>query len=219
MSSPDQVLTDAVDWDDLPFVPPLPRMTEDEFEAWAFAQEAIGAEWIDGDVIILSPVTREDDSLRNWLSHLLGIFVEERNLGEVRGPEFLVRFAKQRRRRMPDILFISAARKHLVHRTYLEGPPDLSIEVASEDSRGRDWQDKFAEYEKVGVREYWIVDPLSDRVEAYRLVSGKFQQITESHGKIASDVVPGFFVKKAWLLAENRPSVISVLRELGVIGA
>ena len=219
MSSPDQILTDAVNWDDLPFVPPLPRMTEEEFEAWAFAQEGVRAEWIDGEVIIMSPVTREGDGLRNWLARLLGDYVEERELGEVRGPEFTIRLTKQRRRRIPDVLFIAAARKHLVQRTYLEGAPDLSIEVVSEDSRVRDWQDKFAEYEKAGVREYWIVDPLSDRVEAYRLVSGKFQQIAETDGRIASDVVPRFFVKKAWLLDENRPSVIRVLRELGVIGA
>jgi Uma2 family endonuclease len=220
MSAPEQILTDAASWgDELPFVPPPPRMTEEEFEAWAFAQEGVRAEWVDGEVIIMSPVTREDDTLRNWLARLVGDFVEERKLGEVRGPEFMVRFGKQRRRRIPDILFISTARKHLVHRTYLEGAPDLSIEIVSHDSRVRDWQDKFAEYEKAGVREYWIVDPLSERAEVYRLVTGKFQQVSETDGKLVSDVIPGFFIKTEWLWDEDRPSVIRALHELGVIGA
>jgi len=219
MSSPDQILTESGGWDAAPFVPPPPRMTEEEFEAWAFAQEGVRAEWVDGEVIVMSPVTRQDDSLRNWLARLLGDYVEERKLGEVRGPEFMVRFGKQRSRRLPDILFVSAARKHLVHRTYLEGAPDLSIEVVSHDSRVRDWQDKFAEYEKAGVREYWIVDPLAERVEAYRLAQGKFQRMAETDGKLASGVIPGLFIKTAWLWDENRPSVISALRELGVIGS
>jgi Uma2 family endonuclease len=218
MASIDPILTDVESWDDDTFVPPLPRMTEEEFEAWAFAQEGIRAEWVDGEVIIMSPVTREDDSLRNWLSRLLGDFVEEHNLGEVRGPEFMVRLAKQRRRRVPDILFIQAARRHLVHRTYLEGGPDLSIEVVSEDSRVRDWQEKFVEYEKAGVGEYWIVDPLSTRVEAYRLGKNrKFERVDEQGGAIVSTVVSGFALKTAWLWDEPRPSFLSVLRELGVI--
>jgi Uma2 family endonuclease len=218
MASIDQIITDADSWDSPGFVPPLPRMTEDEFEKWAFAHEDVRAEWVDGEVVIMSPVTREDDSLRNWLSRLLGDFVEEHGLGEVRGPEFMVRLGKQRRRRIPDILFVSAARRHLVHRTYLEGGPDLSIEVVSQDSRVRDWQEKFVEYEKAGVGEYWIVDPSSSRVEAYRLGDKrKFERIEEQAGVVTSTVIPGFALKTAWLWADPRPSVISVLRELGVI--
>ncbi|MER3485893.1 MAG: hypothetical protein C4345_07940, partial [Chloroflexota bacterium] len=47
------------------------------------------------------------------------------------------------------------------------GPPDLIIEVVSEDSEHRDRVDKFNEYEAAGVPEYWIVDNRPQRRRAY----------------------------------------------------
>lgn len=49
------------------------------------------------------------------------------------------------------------------------GPADICIEVVSEERIARDHGEKFAEYEKAGVREYWIVDPLRDTCRFNRL--------------------------------------------------
>ena len=67
------------------------------------------------------------------------------------------------------------------------------------------------------MREYWVIDPLADRVEAYHLgEEQKYQRIAETDGAIFSDVLPGFFLKPAWLFAEARPKTRQVLRELGI---
>jgi len=66
---------------------------------------------------------------------------------------FQIRFPKLRRRRSPDIIFI--AKQHLsnLRETYLEGPPDLIVEIVSWESQSRDRRDKYLEYQAAGVRE------------------------------------------------------------------
>jgi len=51
------------------------------------------------------------------------------------------------------------------------GAPDLIVEVLSPSTLKRDWNYKFNLYEKAGVREYWIVDPIAKVVNAFILQS------------------------------------------------
>ena len=48
-----------------------------------------------------------------------------------------------------------------------EGAPDWVIEVVSPSSKQMDYMIKLFKYRSAGVKEYWIVDPLKDRVMAY----------------------------------------------------
>jgi len=68
------------------------------------------------------------------------------------------------------------------------------------------------------VREYWIIDPHSQQVEAYALKRRKFRRIEEADGIIRSTVVRGFWVKTGWLWSESRPTIMSAVRALGVKG-
>ena len=47
------------------------------------------------------------------------------------------------------------------------GAPDLIFEVVSPSSRRMDYNRKNALYSDAGVREYWIVDPVKERVTVY----------------------------------------------------
>jgi Uma2 family endonuclease len=202
----------------------LPRMTEDEFIAWC--DEDTRAEWVDGEVIMMSPVNEQHAELFDWLYRLLGDFVEARRLGRVRA-HMQVRFAAQRTRRVPDILFVSAERSGLFHETHIEGPPDLIVEVVSPDSVARDYRTKYHEYQAAAVREYWIVDPMWQRLDAYRLhaapiaegnaeARNEYQPLEERDGVIASTVVPCFYLRPSWLWSKDRPAVLTVLHEMGV---
>ncbi|MDR2585118.1 MAG: Uma2 family endonuclease [Prevotellaceae bacterium] len=51
------------------------------------------------------------------------------------------------------------------------GAPDLIVEVLSPSTLKKDWNYKFNLYEKAGVREYWIVDPIAKAVNAFILQS------------------------------------------------
>ena len=47
------------------------------------------------------------------------------------------------------------------------GAPDLVIEILSPSTASKDLKEKFHLYEKVGVKEYWIVDPINKTLMVY----------------------------------------------------
>nr|WP_172596810.1 Uma2 family endonuclease [Clostridium butyricum] len=55
-----------------------------------------------------------------------------------------------------------------------EGVPSLVVEVLSPTSVSRDRKIKFNLYEKYGVKEYWIIDPVNKVLEQYVLIDGKY---------------------------------------------
>ncbi|MDW8290080.1 MAG: Uma2 family endonuclease, partial [Armatimonadota bacterium] len=71
--------------------------------------------------------------------------------------------------RSPDILFVSQQNLHRLKPTYLDGPADLVVEIISPESEERDRTQKFSEYERGGVREYWLIDPEKRLAEFYVL--------------------------------------------------
>jgi Uma2 family endonuclease len=191
----------------------LPRMTEQQFIDWC--DEDTRAEWLDREVVMMAPVSDEHDSIYGYLYVLLWTFVLEHRLGRVLSDPFQVRLAKQRRRRAPDIMFVATANLDRIKRINVEGPPDLIIEIISPDSQSRDRREKFQEYEAAGVREYWIVDPLSKTVEFYGLgKSNRYALIVERDGKLRSRVLPRFYIKPKWLWQPERPDPAAILREL-----
>ena len=56
----------------------------------------------------------------------------------------------------PDIIVVCDETKYR-GKVNCEGPPDFIIEIMSDSSEKRDFEEKKAEYEKAGVKEYWIV--------------------------------------------------------------
>ena len=201
--------------DDPPAAPP--RMTESEFVAWCGGFEHARAEWVDGEVVVMSPANRGHVRLNSLLNAVLFSYVEARALGEILGPEFVARFHAEGglRRLVPDLLFVANERRHLIGPTYLDGVPDLAVEIVSPDSTSRDYQEKYRDYESGGVREYWIIDPLACAFEAYGLDGGRFVRIAEADGRVDSAVLPGFFLRPDWLWREPLPRLADVLRELG----
>jgi Uma2 family endonuclease len=189
------------------------KMTEEEFLAWV--GEKTRAEWVNGDVIIMSPVNLEHDAIQGWLYRVVSEFVDERHLGRVCGSEVSIRLGSGRQRRLADLFFVNSGRADMFTKTYFEGAPDLVVEVVSPDSTSRDYRDKFDDYEGSGVKEYWVVHPLAQRVNAYELEKGKFRELEAKNGIIRSRVLKGFFVKPAWLWYPPFPRLATVLREMG----
>lgn len=88
---------------------PVPglRMTESEFVDWW--DEDVNAEWVDGEVVLMPPVSLEQADLFGWLFCIVSGYLEHHELGKVLGPEFSIRLARQRRWRVPDANSASAA--------------------------------------------------------------------------------------------------------------
>lgn len=67
----------------------------------------------------------------------------------------------------PDIVIV-CDRSRLDDRG-CKGAPTLVVEIISPYTAGKDLKEKFNLYEKVGVKEYWIVDPSNQTVVVYKL--------------------------------------------------
>ncbi len=199
----------------------VPRpMSEKDFVTWALNHE-LRSEWLDGQAHLMSPVSLKQVQISGWLQQTLGIYIADRRLGVLLGPQLMVRLQSEGRisRRVPDLLFVRSANRHALQPNQLEGPPDFVIEIVSQDSIARDWREKFLEYEAAGVLEYWIIDPLTDTFEAsVRNLDGKFVKVgLDASGVVHSATVPGFWLKPEWLWQFELPDPIQHLRDLGAL--
>ena len=55
--------------------------------------------------------------------------------------------------------------------------PDLVVEVTSDSTMKKDYNEKFNIYEENRVREYWIVNPDSHSMEIFKLENNKFDSV------------------------------------------
>jgi Uma2 family endonuclease len=192
-------------------------MTYEEFLAWT--NEDTWAEWVDGEVIFMSPVTDEHADLAGWLLAILRPFVEAYDLGIVRTEPVQMKTGLNLPGRSPDLLFV--AKENLTRRkkTHIGGPADLVIEIISPESVERDRSTKYSEYERGGVREYWLIDPLLKQAAFYHLgAEGRYQSLLIDKAGIArSEVLADVWLKVDWLWQSPLPPVLSVLREWGLI--
>ncbi len=176
------------------------------------------AEWVNGEVVMMAAVDYPHEQMTAFLGKVLGMFCEVRSVGELLHEPFQMKLAPDLPSRSPDLFFVSNANRHRVTEKFLSGPADLVIEVISPGSRRLDRVEKFQEYERGRVLEYWIVDPERNTAEFYQLKSGVFEeQAADDKGIFCSSVVPGFWLNVNWLLQRPLPATIEILRELKVV--
>jgi Uma2 family endonuclease len=89
----------------------------------------------------------------------------------------------------PDILYISAAKLGIAQR-WVEGAPDLLVEVLSPGTVRRDRGEKLALYAESGIREYWIVDPVERQIEFLVNEDGRFVVVLSEGEEYRSRVLP-----------------------------
>lgn len=57
------------------------------------------------------------------------------------------------------------------------GAPDLIVEITSDSTMKKDYNEKYFVYEENNVREYWIVNPDSQSMEIFKLENEKYESI------------------------------------------
>ena len=197
--------------------PPLPEpMTYAQFLAWA--DEDTYAEWVNGKVVFMSPVSREHALVKKFLMKLVDHFVEMHELGEVYDDPFQMKTGSDLPGRAPDVIFVSKENLDRLNPNYLDGAADLAVEIISLDSRARDRGEKFYEYEQGGVKEYWLIDPARKQAEFYQLgPDGYYRAMAVSaDGRFDSSVLAGFWLKVDWLWQRPVPKLPQVLNEWGL---
>lgn len=88
---------------------------------------------------------------------------------------------------VPDISVI--CEKDKFTEQYLDGAPDLVVEVLSPSTRKKDMTLKLSKYAEAGVREYWIIDPKKEAVIVYEF-SREDEADTQIHFYTFNNQIP-----------------------------
>src|ERR1700733_4723124 len=156
------------------------KMTAEQFLMLGEDPPGVRLELVDGEVAVSpSPAPRHSHVVVNLLT-ILNNHILANDLGELhQDVDTLLDNFNIRR---PDILFYSTQNLNLIGDKFMEGPPDLAVEVISPSSATIDRKDKFTQYRKAGVRFYWIVDPQLKTIEGWELKNRRYVPIGRGQG-------------------------------------
>lgn len=150
------------------------------------------AEFINGEIVVHSPVKYQHNQASLRLATLLDAYVRRHALGSVGHEKLLISLTRNDYE--PDICFfgVEKAATFTPHQSTFPAP-DLIVEVISESTEAVDRGIKFDDYAAHGVTEYWIVDPEAEVIEQYLLRNGAYDLALKVRtGLIASLAVTGF---------------------------
>ena len=125
-----------------------------------------------GRLIITPAPTTEHQIILGNLYFVAKGYIMSKNLGTILMSPIDVRLWTGNIRQ-PDIVFISDEHRDRITKQYCS-VPDLVIEITSSGTENQDRIDKFYEYQKAGVSEYWIVDPYKQAIEILTLENGTY---------------------------------------------
>jgi Uma2 family endonuclease len=153
--------------------------------------------------------------LTGFVYRLLEGFLEARGVGgEVVFSRFAFRLSEFSAPE-PDVAYVCAERADLVEEGGMRGGPDIAVEIVSRESRNRDYDLKRRLYEEAGAAEYWIIDPIQERVEFLGLEEDRYQLAPlEENRLFRSRALAGFWIDVDWLLAVPLPPATGCLKEI-----
>lgn len=171
------------------------------------------ADLLDGVILVASPESSGHNDLLRWLAVIIDLFIEERRLGRLTINKVAYRMT-DRTAPEPDLGFVAAPRVDRIKSGYVDGPPDLAVEIVSPDSVDRDYENKRRRYEEAGVREYWIIDPLDSTATFLVREEGAFVERLPHDYVYQSHVLEGFEFDTRWLWQRPLPPTLPIVRRL-----
>lgn len=125
------------------------------------------AELIDGQIYYMAPPNTRHQRMLNYINTEINMYIRKNNGEcEVFPAPFAVFLNDDDMNYVePDISVICD--KNKISDKGCQGAPDWVIEIISPSSMAMDYFTKLFQYQKSGVREYWIVDPIKQRVTVY----------------------------------------------------
>lgn len=182
------------------------RLTAEEW--YELEDDGCRYELIDGVVCMTPSPLRKHGLVASLIARWLGDFVEKYALGEV-AENIDVRLGKGLRGGdliyRPDVMFFRSGRIPDDAERY-ELVPDLVVEVASVSTRRYDRETKKADYERLGVSEFWIIDPRRAAMTFFRLEGGHYVEVVPERDRFPSTAVPGFVLDLAELRKLFKPA-------------
>ncbi len=162
-------------------------------------------EFINGEIIVHSPVKKEHNDVNSLLFRLLSTYVSKHQLGYVGIEKIMITL--ERNDYEPDLCFFTQKKaKHFKKGQSLFPAPDFIVEILSKGTAKNDRGIKFQDYEANRISEYLIIDPVQQIVELYRLNSKKeYELILKSgEGTLKSSTIKGFAIPIAAIFDETK---------------
>ncbi|MGI5129107.1 Uma2 family endonuclease [Pseudonocardia sp. CA-107938] len=163
------------------------------------------AELLDGELLIANAATWLHQRVVNRLVIAIGTWCDAvPGRGEVT-TDPPVRIT-DRRAYLPDVAWYADGRdRPAPGEPYLVGAPDLAIEVLSPSTRTHDQIRKRTDYARVGVREYWLIDPEEPVAYLLRRAGAEVTEFVEAaeitaEGVFSSPLLPGLEIPFSSLL-------------------
>ena len=181
------------------------RMSLDEFLALGETDERL--ELFDGVLYVMGTPTKDHQFLMFWIRYYFEVYLNGFEIppAEVHHDLTTILSRELQRAPEPDLVVVLSGRTDIGGVSYVEGVPDIVVEIMSTD-RSHDLVFKRRIYAEAGVREYWICDPRNDTVLPLELQDGEY---VERPGLTAADtlttpLLPGLSIPLADIFHHRR---------------
>lgn len=151
---------------------PQPKLyTEEDYYS---LPENVRAELINGQFYYMAAPGRIHQKILNYLNTQINIYIRSKNGPcEVYPAPFAVKLFNNRENIVEPDISVICDRSKLTEQG-CSGAPDWIIEIISPSTSSHDYVRKLNLYMEAKVREYWIVDPYSEKVLVYHLDQENF---------------------------------------------
>lgn len=149
-------------------------------------------ELVEGRIVPMTPADLFHSAVATRIGRLLDSFVDDSGIGTVTGEQGGYRLTSDPDTvRAPDVAFIRAERLSRRIGAYIDGAPDLVVEVMSPSDSAVDLSEKIDAYFAAGTQLLWIVYPRQRRIVVY---DAPLQShiLTEADTLDGGAVLPGF---------------------------
>lgn len=171
-------------------------------ELLAMPDDGRRRELIDGEVRTMAPAGDEHGDIEAVISGHLFVHLRAHPIGRLKTGETGFRLRRDPDRvRAPDVAVVLYARRprETIGAGYLEGAPDLAVEVVSPWDTAGDVAEKVEDWLRGGARLVWVVYPHGPRLSAHR-PDGSAQMIGPEDEVDGGEVLPEFRMRLRDLL-------------------
>jgi Uma2 family endonuclease len=160
-------------------------------------------ELVDGELILMNPPTTEHFLIAKYLEQTFDAVIQRSQLPWLTFREAGIRTG-HRKSRLTDLCIVTKeqAKELLGQSAVFQTPPLLIVEVVSPDSVKRDYRYKRSEYAALEVPEYWIVDPMTEKVSLLRWDEGLYEELVLTGSQsLTSPTLPALTLTVEQILA------------------
>lgn len=149
---------------------------EAEYEKFLSLPEMLRVEFIDGQIYYLAAANTNHQKLLGRLAARFHNYLHGKSCDVYMAPfDVKIDFdfnPSSKNTLQPDLLIICNDEK--LSKQGLNGAPDFVIEILSPSDPSHDKVFKYNKYLSVGVKEYWIVDPVKEEIIVNLLISNRY---------------------------------------------